>query len=67
MIKKLVLNAIRFYQMFISFDKGILAFIAPGGSCRYPLSCSEYTKQAVLRFGVTKGIILGLKRIWSCR
>lgn len=40
--------------------------LAPGGTCRYEVSCSEYTKQAILSFGVQKGIGMGFKRILSC-
>ncbi|MDP3758167.1 MAG: membrane protein insertion efficiency factor YidD [Candidatus Daviesbacteria bacterium] len=66
-MKKLLINIIEFYQNFLSFDKGVLAIFAPGGACRYNLSCSEYTKQKIGVFGVFRGIRLGLKRIWSCR
>ncbi len=34
--------------------------------CRFTPSCSEYTKQAIERFGVIKGIKLGVKRILKC-
>lgn len=67
MTKKLLVSVIDFYQTFFSFDRGLLAFLAPGGACRYPLSCSEYTKQAIRQEGALKGIFLGLKRIGSCR
>lgn len=58
---------INFYQQFLSFDKGLLAILAPGGSCRYTPSCSEYTKQMIVKFGVWRGFALGVKRIISCR
>ncbi|MFI5205309.1 MAG: membrane protein insertion efficiency factor YidD [Candidatus Paceibacterales bacterium] len=45
----------------------MLAFLAPGGACKYSPTCSEYTKQAIKKYGVFKGINLGIKRIWSCR
>ncbi|MDQ3534919.1 MAG: membrane protein insertion efficiency factor YidD [Bacteroidota bacterium] len=35
-------------------------------SCRYTPSCSEYTKEAILKHGVFKGTWLGLKRISRC-
>lgn len=66
-MQKLLIKIIEFYQAYLSFDTGILRAFAPGGACRYPLSCSEYTKQAIMKHGVAIGIILGLKRIWSCR
>ncbi len=67
MAAKFITFLINFYQSYLSFDKGVLSLLAPGGACRYPLSCSEYTKQAVLKYGPFMGIWMGLKRIWSCR
>ncbi len=58
---------ITFYQKYLSFDRGMLAFLAPGGACKFNPSCSEYTKQAILNHGLLSGTIMGLKRIWSCR
>lgn len=36
------------------------------GSCRFYPTCSHYTLQAVNKYGVRKGLILGLKRIGRC-
>ena len=57
MIKKLILFLIKIYQK-------ISALTPP--RCRFYPTCSEYTKQAIIRFGVFKGGILGIKRIVKC-
>ena len=35
-------------------------------SCRYSPSCSHYSQEAVMRYGVVKGGWLGLKRLTRC-
>ena len=66
-MQKLLISLIGFYQSFLSFDKGLLAIFAPGGACRYEVSCSQYTKQAILDYGAVRGLWAGFKRIWGCR
>ncbi|MDO8638909.1 MAG: membrane protein insertion efficiency factor YidD [Candidatus Daviesbacteria bacterium] len=66
-MKYLLLKLIEFYQTFLSFDKGMLAVFAPGGACKNSPTCSEYTKQMINKHGIIRGIILGGKRILSCR
>lgn len=34
--------------------------------CVFEPSCSEYTKQAILKYGVIRGSWIGAKRIASC-
>ena len=56
--QRLFIAAIRFYQMTLS------QVLPP--SCRFYPSCSEYTLQAIARYGVLKGGWLGVKRILRC-
>jgi len=37
-----------------------------GPNCRYTPSCSEYSQEAVMRFGVFKGSWIAVKRIVRC-
>ncbi|MCL5784419.1 MAG: membrane protein insertion efficiency factor YidD [Patescibacteria group bacterium] len=66
-MKKTTVAILNFYQQYLSFDRGVLSFLAPGGSCKYSPTCSEYTKQMVQKHGVLKGLNLGIRRIISCR
>jgi len=56
--KAFVLGVIRFYQHFIS--------PAFPPSCRFTPSCSEYAAQAVQKYGVVRGVWLGLNRLLRC-
>ena len=57
-MKKLVIFLINFYQVKLSplFGK----------KCKFYPTCSEYTKQAIEKYGVIKGIFKGIKRILRC-
>ncbi len=37
-----------------------------GSSCRYIPSCSTYMVMCIERFGVLKGVLLGMKRLAKC-
>ena len=43
-------------------------FISPllPSTCRYSPTCSEYSKQSLVKFGLIKGSILSIKRIIKC-
>ncbi|MGH9675620.1 MAG: membrane protein insertion efficiency factor YidD [Candidatus Acidiferrum sp.] len=52
------LFALRFYKAYLS-----LLF---AGSCRFEPTCSRYAYEAIERFGVARGVWLGLKRLLRC-
>ncbi|MGH2467774.1 MAG: membrane protein insertion efficiency factor YidD [Candidatus Limnocylindrales bacterium] len=35
-------------------------------SCRYEPSCSHYTEQAIVKYGLLKGSVMGAQRIARC-
>ena len=37
-----------------------------GNNCRFLPTCSEYTKESIIKFGFFKGVWLGIKRIVRC-
>ena len=66
MIREKVAAFISFYQKTISPDHGWTKVLYPHGFCRYYPTCSEYTRIAVLRYGVFRGVWKGVKRIVRC-
>ncbi len=67
MSKKIIIFLIKFYQKFLSFDTGIIGKIyLHQPICRFNPRCSEYTIQAVNKYGIIKGMFLGMKRIGRC-
>jgi len=57
-VKGLALGLIRVYQETIS------RVLPP--TCRYVPSCSQYTLEAIQRYGVFRGVWLGARRIGRC-
>ncbi|MGE0354925.1 MAG: membrane protein insertion efficiency factor YidD [Gemmatimonadales bacterium] len=49
---------IRLYQLTIS------PVLPP--SCRFTPSCSQYTREAILKYGVLRGGWMGLRRLLRC-
>ena len=37
-----------------------------GISCRYNPTCSQYSKESILKYGIIKGLYLSFKRILKC-
>jgi len=57
-LQKTTVNLINIYQ-------GHVRAILPS-VCRFAPSCSEYSKQAIVRYGFFKGAFKGIKRLLLC-
>ena len=57
-MKRLALELIRLYQ-------STLSKVMPP-NCRFAPTCSQYTHEAVSKFGLFKGVWLGARRIARC-
>jgi len=62
-VKNVLITILRAYK------KGVSPILESlfGKACRFTPTCSEYTIEALEKFGATKGIILGMKRFLSCQ
>ncbi len=49
------------------YQYAISPIIGGRNACRFTPTCSEYTKQAIEKYGVVRGIKMGLNRISRCR
>ena len=56
-MKKTIINLINLYQK---------VPLKAHSSCVFLPTCSEYTKQAVVKYGVLKGLFRGFLRILRC-
>lgn len=73
-IKLLVLKLIRLYQKTFSPDHGPFSLLHPwparraGGTgvCKFRPTCSEYAYLAIEKYGLLKGGVKSLKRIFRC-
>lgn len=57
-MKYILIKLITLYQKYISK-------YTPR-TCRFYPTCSQYSKDAILKYGVFKGLYLSLKRILKC-
>lgn len=60
MLSKFLISLIKFYQYLIS------PLIGGSLKCKFHPTCSQYTKEAIEKKGVVKGVALGFWRILRC-
>jgi len=60
-LTRLSVRLVRLYQICIS------PFIGGRAACRFIPTCSEYTKQAIEKYGFFRGTFMGIRRISRCR
>lgn len=56
-MKNILIGIIKIYQWFSKFTPPV---------CRFTPTCSQYTIEAIQKYGVLKGGWLGVKRICRC-
>ena len=55
-------------KILIAFIQGYQLIVSPllGANCRFHPTCSQYMIEAVTRFGVVRGVWLGVRRLSRC-
>ena len=61
-MRKIAVTIITF--LIRTYQYAISPYMAP--SCRYTPTCSEYAIEAFQRFGFFRGLILSVRRIFTC-
>lgn len=64
--KTAVISVIKFYQKTLSRDHGFFSFLYPYGFCRFHPTCSNYAIDAVNKYGIIKGLLKAVWRIFRC-
>ena len=65
-IVAILVKIIKFYQKTLSFDHGLLKVFYPFGYCRFRPTCSDYSIQALEKYGFFKGVYKSSWRILRC-
>lgn len=56
----------KFHKYLVKLIDLYQKFLSPAYTCVFFPSCSEYTKQAINKYGAVRGTIMGLRRILRC-
>ena len=56
-LKTAIIRLINIYRFFSKFTPSV---------CRFQPTCSKYTMEAIEKYGVLKGLYVGIKRILKC-
>lgn len=65
-MKYLLVKLIELYQKTLSPDTGWFRGAHPGGYCKFSPNCSQYCKEAVMKYGVVRGLAKGFWRVLRC-
>jgi putative membrane protein insertion efficiency factor len=65
-MKRFVILLIGLYQKLLSVETGIPSIFFHAKICRFHPTCSQYAKEAILKYGITRGLQLSSKRILKC-
>jgi len=61
-MKNILIFILNFYKKFLS--KPLAG--AFGHACRFTPTCSEYTIEALEKYGFPRGLVMGIKRVGKC-
>ena len=66
-MKKFVLWLIKVYQKSWFYRSAVLKFLfLSDATCRFTPTCSQYTYQAISKYGIIRGGLMGIGRILRC-
>jgi len=65
-LKKILIGLINAHQKTLSFDHSPLKVFYPHGFCRFHPTCSQYSIEAIDKYGPIKGSLKAAWRILRC-
>ena len=65
--RNIAIGFVKIYQKILSPDHSFWAkWLLPQGYCKYHPTCSEYIKIALQKYGLIRGLLKGVWRIFRC-
>lgn len=65
-LTRFIVKIIKIYQKTISLDHGFLKYRHPYGFCRFSPTCSQYSIEAIEKYGIIKGGLIAIWRLLRC-
>lgn len=67
-MRQLILKSIKAYQKSFLIRSPLLkTLFLSDSACRFQPTCSNYSYQAIEKYGIIRGFFISLKRILRCR
>ena len=56
----------KFFKIYKKIISPLIHYLSPNCGCRFYPTCSDYSFQAIKKYGILKGLIKSFKRVIRC-